>query len=85
MGEAVGKTLTVRQLAKIARTASMEAIWGLHMLLGTYFSAADKKCMTCVIVSSDVTLDCVRYSCKYLAVSVISSYFVLLSISWMQW
>ena len=50
----------------------MATSWELHMLLGTYLRSADKKCMACVILSSDITLGCVRYSCKYSAMSIIS-------------
>ena len=81
----VGEDSTVFQLAKVARTSSMVASWESHRLLGTSLSAEDKKCMACVILYSAVTLGCVRYSCKYYDVSVISSSFVLLSISWIQW
>ena len=79
-----GKDSMFCQFAKIVRASSMDASWGLHILLGTSLSAADKKCMTWVILSSAVTWGCVRYACKYSAGSVISSYLVLLSISWMQ-
>ena len=41
------------------------------MLVGTSLIASDKKCIAWVILSSTVTWDCVRYACKYLAVSVI--------------
>ena len=45
----------------------MTASWESNMLLGTYLSAANKKCMACVILSSAITLGCVRYSCKHSA------------------
>ena len=84
MGETGGKDSTVHHFAKISRTASMTASWKLHILLRTSLGAAKKKCMTCIIMSYDVTWDCVRYSCKYSVVSVIGSDFVLISVDWMQ-
>ena len=84
LGWMVGEDSTVHQFAKIARTASMAASWESHRLLGTSLSAADKKCMACVILPSSVILGCVRYLCKYSDVSVISSALVLLPIAWMQ-
>ena len=56
----------------------------LEVLLGTYLSAANKKCMAWVILYSAVTRGCVRYACKYSAVSEIRSDLVLLSIAWMK-
>ena len=84
VGYTVGKDSTIRQFSKIARTSSIAASWESHRLLGTSLSASDKKYMACAILSSAVTLGCLRCSCKYSAVSVISSSFVLLSISSMQ-
>ena len=84
MGDAGGKESTVHQFAKIFRTASIDASWELHMMLGTSLSAADKKCMAWVIISSAVTWGWVRYACKYYSVSIINSDLVLLSIAWMQ-
>ena len=79
-----GKDSTVRQFAKMFWTASIAANCESHMLVGTSLSAADKKCMAWVILSSAVTWGCVRYLCKYSAVSVIINDLVLLSIAWMQ-
>ena len=84
MGDTGGKDSTVRQFANIVQTASMDASWESNMLLGTYLSSADKKCMAWVIMSSAFTWVCVRYACKYSAVFVISSALVLLYIAWMQ-
>ena len=59
-GNAVGGTVryasTVLQFANISRTALMAASWELHRLAGTSLSVADNKCMSCVIMSSDVTV-----------------------------
>ena len=76
-----GKDSTVLQFSKIARTASITANCELHMLVGTSLSAADKKGMVWVILSSAVTWGCARYSCKYSAVSVIINALILLSIA----
>ena len=65
----------------IALTASMAANCELQMLAGTSLSAAIKNCMACVILSSDVICGCVRYLCKYSAVSVIINALVFPSIS----
>ena len=54
------------------------------MLLGKSFSADDKKCIAWFILSYAVTCGCVRYACKYSAVSVKIKVFVLLSIAWIQ-
>ena len=54
----------------------MAANCGLQMLAGTSLSAAVKNCMACVILSSAVICGCVRYLCKYSAVSVIINAFV---------
>ena len=79
-----GKDYTVRKFAKIVRTASIDDNYESHMLVGTSLSAADKKCMVWVILSSAVTWGCVKYLCKYYSVSVIINALVLLSIYWMQ-
>ena len=79
-----GKDSTFRQFAMIVPTASIAANCDSHMLVGTSLSAADKKCMAWVIISSAVTWGCVRYLYKYSAVSVIINDLVLLSIAWMQ-
>ena len=84
LGDAGDKYSTFRQFANIFRTYSIAASWESHMMLGTSFSAADKKCMAWFIVSSAVTWGCVRYACKYSAVYKISIDLVLLSIAWMQ-
>ena len=76
-----GKDSIVRQFANIVRTASIAANCESHMLVGTSLSAADKTCMAWVILSSTVTWGCVRYSCKYSAVSVIINALILLSIA----
>ena len=79
-----GKDSTVRQFAKIVRKASIAVNCESHMLVGTSLSASDNKCMSWVILSSAVTWGCVRYSCKYSAVSVMINDSVLLSIACMQ-
>ena len=79
-----GKDSTVLQFAKIFRTASIAANCESHMLVGTSLSAAENKCMAWVILSYAVMWGCVRYSCKYSAVSVIINDLVFLSIAWMQ-
>ena len=79
-----GKDYSVRLFAKNILTASITANCESHMLVGTSLSAADKKSMEWVIMSSAVTWGCVIYSCKYSYVSVIINDLVLLSISWIQ-
>ena len=79
-----GKDSTVRQFAKMFWTTSIAANCESHMLVGTSLSAAEKKCMAWVILSSAVTWGCVRYLCKYSAVSVIINDLVFLSIACMQ-
>ena len=79
-----GKDSTVCQFSKIVRTDSIAANCESHMLVGTSLSDSDKTCMAWVILSSTFTWGCVRYSCKYYAVSVIINDLVLLSIAWMQ-
>ena len=65
----------------IALTASMAANCELQMLAGTYLSAAVENCMACVILDSAVICGCLRYQCKYSAVSVIINAFVSPSIA----
>ena len=72
--------LIVFPFVNIALTASMEANCELKMLDGTSLSAAVKNCIACVILSSAMMWVCVRYICKYSAVSVIINALVLLSI-----
>ena len=59
-GTTVGGTVrdasTDIQFENIAWTALMAASWELHRLVGTSLSAAEKKCMACIILSSDVTV-----------------------------
>ena len=83
LGDSGGKDSTVCQFAKIVRTASIAANCKSHMLVGTSFSSADKKCMEWFILSSAITWGCVRYACKYSAVSIILNDLVLMSIAWM--
>ena len=78
-----GKDSTVYQIANILRLALIAANFESHMLVGTSLSAADKKCMAWVIMSSAFTWICVRYACKYSAVSIILNDLVLMSIAWM--
>ena len=78
------RILLFAKFANIVRTASIAANCESHMFVGTSLSSADKKCMAGVIVYSAVMWVCVRYSCKYSAISVIINALVLLSISWMQ-
>ena len=73
LGDSGGKDSTVRQFSNIVCTASIYASCESNMLAGTSLSAADKNCMSWVILFSTVTWGCVRYSCKYYAVSVIIS------------
>ena len=79
-----GKDSTVRQFTKIVWTASIAANCELHMLVGTYLSPFDKKCMEWFILSYAITRGRVRYSCKYSAVSVIINALVLMSIAWIH-
>ena len=76
---------SILQFPKIVRTASIAANCESHMLLGKYLSAADKKCIAWLSLSSAVTCGCVIYLCKYSAVSVTIKAFVLMSMAWMQW
>ena len=84
LGDSGGKDSTIRQFARIVWTASIAASCESHMLVGTSFSDAYKKCMAWVILYSAVTWGCVRYACKYSAVSLTISDLVFLSIAWMQ-
>ena len=79
-----GKDSTVHQFTKIVPTSSIAANCESHMLVGTFLSASDKKCMEWFILSSAVRWVCVIYPCKYSAVSVIINDLVFLSIAWMQ-
>ena len=76
-----GKDSTVHQFSKIVWTSSIAASCESNMLVGTSLSAADKKCMAWVILSSYVTLGCVRYACNYSPVFVIINYLDFLSIA----
>ena len=73
-----GKDFTVLQFAKIARTTSTSANCESHMLVGASLSVADKKWIVWVILFSAVTCGCVRYLCKYSAVSIIINALVLM-------
>ena len=64
----------------IVLTASIAANCEFKMLAGTSFSAAVKNWIACVILSYAVICGCVRYLCKYSAVSVIINAFVFPSI-----
>ena len=75
---------SVLQFPKIFRTASIAANCESQMMLGKSLSATDKKCILWFSLSSAVTYGCVRYACKYSAVSVTIKAFVLLSIAWMH-
>ena len=63
----------------IVLTASIAANCELQILAGTSFSAAVKNWMACVILSSAVIYGCVRYLCRYSAVSVMINAFVFAS------
>ena len=65
----------------IALTESMADNCELQILDGKSLSAAVKKFIACVIMSSAVIWGCVRYLCKYSAVSVIINAFVFPPIS----
>ena len=65
----------------IALTASMAANCEFHMLDGTSLSTSVKNCIACVILYSAVIWVCVRYLCKYSAVSMMINVLVFLSIS----
>ena len=77
-GYSGGKYFTVRLFAKIVWKTSIAASCESHILVGTSLSAADKKCIAWVILSSDSTWSCARYACKDYAVSVIISDLILL-------
>ena len=79
-----GLDSSVRQFANIIQTASIAVNCELQMLVGTSFSAANKKFMIWSILSSAVTWGCVIYSCKYSAVSVIINALIWQSIDWIQ-
>ena len=68
----------------IVLTALIATYYELQMLAGTSFSATVKNCIACVILSSAVICGCVRYLCKYSAVSVIINAFVFPSISYIH-
>ena len=68
----------------IVLTASKAANCELQMLAGTSFSAAVKNWIACFILSSSVICGCVRYQCKYSAVSVIINAFVFTEIACMH-
>ena len=73
--------LIVFPFVNIALMASMAVNCELQMLAGTSLSAAVKNCIACTILSSAVMWGCVRYLCKYPAVSMIINGLVLLSIA----
>ena len=75
----------VRQFSNIFRIAAIADNCESQILVVTSLSATDKKCMAWAVLYYAVTCGCVRYSCKYLALSVIINALVLLSIAWMQW
>ena len=56
VGRTVRDASTVIHFANIARTASMAVSWKSQRLAGTSLSTADKKCMECVILSSNVNV-----------------------------
>ena len=62
LGDSGGKYSTVRQFANIFWTASINASFESHMLVGTSLSSNDKKFMAWVIMSSVVSWGCVRYA-----------------------
>ena len=65
----------------IALTASISANCESQILAGIYLSAAVKNFIACANLSSAVMSGCVRYLCKYSAVSVIINALFLLSIA----
>ena len=79
-----GKDPTVRQFTKIVPTSSIAANCESHMLVGTFLSASDKKCVEWFILLSAVKWVCMIFLCKYSAVSIIINDLVLLSIDWMK-
>ena len=81
LGDPGGKDSNVTQCENMFRTDSIAASCESHMLVGTSLRAVGKNCMAWVILSSAVTWGCVRYKCKYSAVSVIISDLVLLSMA----
>ena len=68
----------------IAFTASIASHFESQIFVGTFLNAAVKTFMAWVILSSAVMWGYVRYSCNYLAVSIVINALVLLSISWIQ-
>ena len=79
-----GLGASVLQFPKIVQKNSISANCESQMLLGKSLSAADKKCIAWFSLSYAVTCGCVRYACKYSAVSVTIKSFFLLSIAWIQ-
>ena len=71
-----GLGVSVLQFPNIVWTASIATNCESHMLLVKYFSAADNKFIAWFSLSSAVTCGCVRYACKYSAVSVTIKAFV---------
>ena len=67
----VGWILLFSPFVNIALTASIAANFESQILVGTSLNALVKNCIACVILSSAVMRGCVRYLCKYSAVSVI--------------
>ena len=65
----------------IALTASMVANCELQILTGMSLSAAVKNYIACVILYFAVMWGCVRYLCKYSAVSVIINALIFPSIA----
>ena len=56
VGRAVGDASIVLHFENIVRTASMAVSCILQRLMGTSLIDADKNCMECFIISSDVTV-----------------------------
>ena len=71
IGFSCGLDSIVCPFVNISWTASISDNCESQILVGTYLSSAFQKCKSWVILSSGVTWVCVRYSCKYSAVSVI--------------
>ena len=73
-----GLGASILQFPNIFQTASIAANCESQLLLGKYLSAADKKCIAWFSLSSAVTCGCVRYACKYSAISVtINAFFTV--------
>ena len=84
MGSALAVSLWIGFIVpfeNIALTASMAATCELQIIAGTSLNAAVNNYIACVILSSVVICGCVRYLCKYPAVSVIINALVFLSIA----